>query len=168
MDCNEISSENDVPFDWNKCFICQEFIPDDALVNPEKQLPHQKRDGLKTLAEQIEKFNVINEIPNHCVRVRGLDEQCLKTNHAKYHIKCSLKFNQRNLETAQKRAVKKEKKRQNDNEGEKLVLESPKTRSKAMKIDIECTSPPEEKKTGYMFFIWTHSKLSRSCERKFR
>ena len=52
---------------------------------------------------------MINEIPNHCVRVKGLNEKCLKENHAKYHAKCSLNFNNSNYVVAQNRFIKKRK-----------------------------------------------------------
>ena len=52
---------------------------------------------------------MINEIPNHCVRVNGLNEKCLKENHAKYHAKCSFDFNNRNYVFAQNHFIKKRK-----------------------------------------------------------
>ena len=80
-----------------------------------------------------------------------MNEKYLKDTHAKYHAKCSLDFNNRNYIFAQNRSIKREKKRQIDSGG-KLILERPKTRSKVMKIDFECTSPPEEKEQTLCFF----------------
>ena len=154
MDCGENSSANGDSIDWSKCFICQEF-KSDSLLDPENIKANQERDGLKTLAQKIKNFEVINEIPNNFVRVKGLNEKCLKDNHAKYHRKCSLNFNQRNLEFAQRRALRKEKKRPINWEGNS---ESPKTRSKVIKISTECTNPSGANDQTICFFYGHVSK----------
>ena len=85
MDDDENSSSNVESIDWSKCFICQEFRNDEVLIEPKNKKPNQKRDGLKTLAEQIRRFDEINEIPEYCEKVKGLNEKYLKDSCAKYH-----------------------------------------------------------------------------------
>ena len=59
MDDDENSSSNVESIDWSKCFICQEFKNDEVLIEPKNKKPNQERDGLKTLAEQIRRFDEI-------------------------------------------------------------------------------------------------------------
>ena len=80
MNDDENSSSNVESIDWSKCFICQEFKNYEVLIEPKNKKSIQERDDLKTLAEQIRKFNEINEIPKYCEKVKGLNKKCLKDN----------------------------------------------------------------------------------------
>ncbi|CAC5391642.1 unnamed protein product [Mytilus coruscus] len=76
--------------DWFKCIFCQ-TESGETLQCPASAKPSDTSAGYKTLSENLEQFNEINSLP---------------TCNAKWHKKCRLKFNTKELKRAQKRKHK--------------------------------------------------------------
>ena len=90
--------------DWTKCFLCQQ-VTDDKLICP---VDHSYGGGAyKTLANNLPLFAELGLLPSS-ITLNRLDngeglESTFKTQHAKYHKKCYLKYNEKNLQRANKR-----------------------------------------------------------------
>ncbi|CAG9820342.1 unnamed protein product [Phaedon cochleariae] len=92
--------------DWDACVLCQEETSED-LTHPGRSLKADKSVGYSKLAENLEEFQKLGQVPLG-VNVSALDvgaglKETLIAREAKWHKSCYLKFSTSKLERAKKR-----------------------------------------------------------------
>ena len=92
---------------WDRCFICQQ-VTKEKLIQPSLSNRENDHTGYDTIANNVPLFHKINALPI-LLSPAQLDEgdgieSTLIRRRAKYHSSCKLKFNNTELERAQKRA----------------------------------------------------------------
>ena len=92
---------------WDRCFICQQ-VTKEKLIQPSLFSREHDRTGYDTIARNVPLFHKINALPI-LFSPTWLDEgdgieSTLTRHRAKYNSSCKLKFNNTELERAQKRA----------------------------------------------------------------
>ena len=92
--------------DWTKCALCQK-VTSENLQCPAKSLRNDNGVGYNTLAENIKRFNEINQLPID-IDICRLDEgtgisDTFQQQQAMWHKTCKDKFNNTKLKRAEKR-----------------------------------------------------------------
>ena len=91
---------------WQLCIICQKDT-DEALQNPSQSTHPNKLTGYKSFAENLIRFQELDELPRH-IQLKRLDEgqgiiSTMIAQKAKWHKTCKLQFNNTMLTRAEKR-----------------------------------------------------------------
>ena len=92
-----------MPPDWGLCILCQQNTKE-KLTCPNNS-KNASSPGYQNLASNLESFSSINALPSN-IKLETLNdgtglEETLKSNSAKWHQTCRLKYNNSKLKRAQ-------------------------------------------------------------------
>ncbi len=103
-----VGEVTEMPFDWQKCIICQEFTKE-ALKCPLNShgSPEANRQTYADFLQNAKRFREANMLPINLTFSDDVNVESLCTNQASWHKSCRLKFSLSKLEKAQKRGNRK-------------------------------------------------------------
>ena len=103
-----VGEVTEMPFDWQKCIICQEFTKE-ALKCPLNShgSPEANRQTYADFLQNAKRFREANMLPIDLTFSDDVNVESLCANQASWHKSCRLKFSLSKLEKAQKRGNRK-------------------------------------------------------------